>query len=232
MKSATPQITDANVRRLQQLQDAVDSAFSTHVSRHKAEIERHHAYFRENFPLLGLDLRAGDGDAAAEEQEQDPVPTKSDEISEEATAMTADQENEDPMPEGDPSAPEPATGDIPAINWRQLRRALPRRGLRRRYGTPRRQTVAAKSNPAAPPPTGPDTEEENRVLDEIAKFEAMLAARKPPAEAQEPPQSAPEPVTDGAAATPPPRRFSFGSLFDLAPRFRDAQAKDGGDSEG
>ncbi len=38
MKSATPQITDANVRRLQQLQDAVDSAFSTHVSRHKSEI--------------------------------------------------------------------------------------------------------------------------------------------------------------------------------------------------
>ncbi len=48
---AIQHIKDANVRRLQDLQDTAGQAFDAHVNRHKAEIARQRSYFQENFPL-------------------------------------------------------------------------------------------------------------------------------------------------------------------------------------
>ena len=223
-------IKDANVRRLQQLQETAAEAFTTHVSRHKAEIAARHSYFQEKFPLLRktvLDDRPA------------PPPTPEEEIDipemkgeEDWRGLTADIVPPEPVETAERDAPEEQTAppaDPDPMATRRAERAERRRlrTLRRQKTPPRHLPPAASAAPAQPkeaspdamtkPPTPPPPQErenhisteEMKVLMEIEKFEnlrrikntAPAARPASPSEAEATPVSIPP-----TGSTPLPER--------------------------
>lgn len=214
---ATYHVKDANVRRLQALQDAAGQAFTAHVARHKAEIARQHSYFKEKFSILGKNIRdIGEDTVVAPLEELVPAPAA--------------------------LQPDPASPD-PILKRREQR--AERRRLRKLRGRRTAMRDASPATPVQPRETPPDTmkkisispqqpltsnaAEEMKVLMEIEKFEKMRQQLKP--EPAPPPPAEPIPPEAAPLSSPADVKgkvdgFSLSNIFDLSPRFRDIGNED------
>lgn len=231
---ATHYIKDANVLRLQQLQNAADQAFTAHVTRHKAEIARRHSYFQEKFAILGKDIRKNTPSEALKIENDEDCSDLTAEIKPQE-AMSTDVPQEHASLHIDP---------VPEIKRRELseeRRRLRKFGRQRMIKRATPPTIPAQSKEAPqenmkkPPPSSQDSienraAEELKVLMEIEKFEKMMNQVRT---ASGPPHiSAPEPPMVAAPASPPKTKkrsldkISFKNLFDLSPQFRDIETDD------
>lgn len=215
---AMQHITDANVRRLQALQDAAGKAFTAHVTRHKAEIARQHSYFQQKFSILEKNIREIP-DAATSTSPEEPVPPPAD------------------YP-GDPASADALLKR--RAQWAERRRL---RKLRRRRTTPRDKSPAVQPQPKELPTDTmkklstspqqaqtPNAAEELKVLKEIEKFEKMRRQLKPEPAPTLPPE--PDPPMAATPPSPPAEEkrksggFSFRKIFDLSPQFRDIGNED------
>jgi hypothetical protein len=240
-------IMDANVRRLQELQEAATETFTAHVTRHKSDIAARHSYFQEKFPLLQKTVLE-DRQPPSSPDEKAVAPENKGEDDRHGPSVAAyPQGSTDMVPPEEQAAP-PADPDPVATRraqWsarRQLRKQRRQRLATRNAPT----TVSVQPKEASPdtmtnPPTRPTMQqqetsisaEEIKVLMEIEKFEKMIGQLKAaPNPAPTPPQEPTESPVTAISAKPAktklrePGGLSFRNLFDLSPRFRTIDAED------
>ncbi|MDF2366891.1 hypothetical protein [Sneathiella sp.] len=219
---ATQYIKDANVRRLQELQDAAGRAFTAHVARHKNEIAARHRYFQKKFSILQRTV-LDDHRKAPSSRTEKPAPL-------EATEENTPEEHAAP-----PAGPDPiATRRELWEERRRLRKLRRERRVKRDVPPvkPKEVRPHAMKTPSPLPQDSQDTSsaEEIKVLMEIEKFEKMMNQVRT---APDPSPMLPaEPKIEIAANSPPKTeqrkqgRFSLRNLFDLSPQFRDIEAGD------
>lgn len=210
--SATQFIEDANVLRLQQLQDAAGNAFTTHVTRHKAEIAARHSFFQDKFAILHKTI--------LDERHEILSP---------------------PIEEPDtPSFRAPAPKAERRALWQECRqsRKLRRRQIIKRNPPPAIPTQPNEATPdtTTPPPVPRQKLQDNnaaiemKVLAEIEKFENMIERMEAAPVQRDIPAA--EPSKSSISANPPTNEerksdaFSFKNLFNMSPQIRDIEADD------
>ena len=209
---ATQFIEDANVLRLQQLQDSAGNAFTAHVTRHKADIAERHSFFQDKFVILHKTV--------LDDQQEAPSPT----IEEPDTRSFR--------------APDPKAKRRELWQDDRHPRKLRRRQMIKRNPRTTMQTQSNKRSPDVmmkSPVQRQKLQDNNvakemKVLAEIEKFENMMERL----EAAPDPLIIPaaEPSIGSVSANPPPIEerksdaLSFKNLFNMSPQFRDIETDD------